>query len=543
MDIDRPTPQPAHDVVELWSFREDTLVELPDDDEGEALITTRWGELRFSRPRAVLRTALERMSYGPVSLRNVVPGFGSAATAARDGSVLSEALEGMQHVVVRSLATADGRPLLSAVPISRSARFRPVRPRPGTAHRLSRFAQLRVAGDGLRIESPLSAHRVELHRTEASLLVSCFGHPSTVEAAAERLRLPAGMVRMAVGYLTAAGMVVSSEPRTAEQDEHFAEDRDPTLVTWSPHDLMLHSRSRLGRHDDPFGATYPDLEEVDSEPALKPPAGGVRIPLPRPDLDRLLREDPPVTAVLEARRSIRHYGDHPLNLRQIGELLYRSARVRSLVAPVPGDPASIRGSNRPYPSTGATYALELYVTVGCCDGLTRGIYHYDPLEHALRTVDAPKGCVDELLDEARMSAGLGGEPPVLITMTARFRRMTRKYGGLAYSGLLKDVGVLQQTLYLVCTAMGMAPCALAVGDSDLSARALGLDWRLESSIGEFVLGSPRPDALRPEESGFPANGHGWRRRCAEVVHRMASRPVDRPAGKEVDWPTSSQPGD
>ncbi len=523
MDIDRQAPRPAPDFVELWSLREDTLVELPDDDEGEALITTRWGELRLSRPRAALRTALERMSYGPVALRNVVPGFGCGAEEPEDALALYDALEGMQHVVVRSLATADGRPLLSAVPISRRARFRPVAARPGTVHRLSRFAQLRVEGDGLRVESPLAAHRVELHRTDASLLVSCFGRPSTAEQAARRLRLAPEAVRMALGYLVAAGMVVGSEPRPARQAARFAEDHDPALVSWSPHDLMLHSRSRLGRHDEPFGATCRHLGRLDPEPVLAPRGQGTRIALPRPDLARLLREDPPVTAVLEARRSVRRYGEHPLTLRQIGELLYRSARVRSLIAPVPGDPTSLPASNRPYPSTGASYALELYVTVSHCEGLERGVYHYDPLAHALRAVRAAKETVDELLDEARMSAGLACVPPVLLTMTARFRRMTWRYDGMAYSGLLKDVGVLQQTLYLVCTAMGMAPCALAVGDSDLSARALGLDWRVESSIGEFVLGSLPSDGGGPQESGTPVNGHGWQRRCSEDVYRAVAQ--------------------
>ena len=44
-------------------------------------------------------------------------------------------------------------------------------------------------------------------------------------------------------------------------------------------------------------------------------------------------------------------------------------------------------------------------------------------------------------------------------------------------------------MYLVATAMGLAPCALGGGDADLSAQAMGTDYYAESSVGEFLLGS------------------------------------------------------
>ena len=48
-------------------------------------------------------------------------------------------------------------------------------------------------------------------------------------------------------------------------------------------------------------------------------------------------------------------------------------------------------------------------------------------------------------------------------------------------------------MYLVATAMDLAPCGLGVGDSDLFARIVGTDYYAETSIGEFILGS------KPEE--------------------------------------------
>ena len=39
--------------------------------------------------------------------------------------------------------------------------------------------------------------------------------------------------------------------------------------------------------------------------------------------------------------------------------------------------------------------------------------------------------------------------------------------------------------------MGLASCA-GGGDADLFARAAGTDYCMETSVGEFLLGSPRP---------------------------------------------------
>jgi hypothetical protein len=44
-------------------------------------------------------------------------------------------------------------------------------------------------------------------------------------------------------------------------------------------------------------------------------------------------------------------------------------------------------------------------------------------------------------------------------------------------------------MYLVATAMNLAPCAIGAGNSDLFAAAVGTDYYAETSVGEFILGS------------------------------------------------------
>jgi SagB-type dehydrogenase family enzyme len=259
------------------------------------------------------------------------------------------------------------------------------------------------------------------------------------------------------------------------------------------------------------------------EPVVKPRLEGSAIPLHRPSWDDLATSDPTLGVAMEGRRSMRQYGAKPVTLTELGDLLYRTARVRSLITSGPGVEPSVPGiepsvaaagldprlSDRPYPGGGACYELELYVTVGQCQDIESAIYHYDPFGHQLELVNSDHAMVSQLLSVASQAAVIEAPPPVLITMTARFRRLTWKYESMAYAVALMDAGVLIQSLYLVCTAMNLAPCALGSVHVDAAARAFGTDWRIEPSIGQFMLGR------YPEEHGGyvgrwePVNDADW----------------------------------
>jgi SagB-type dehydrogenase family enzyme len=231
--------------------------------------------------------------------------------------------------------------------------------------------------------------------------------------------------------------------------------------------------------------------------------------------------DPPLTVAIEGRRSRRDYGTTSLTARELGELLYRTARVRSIVdSPDPSKPQA-QVSDRPYPSGGASYELDLYITVEECTGIPRGVYHYDPLGHRLELINSSDAMVDELLEDGRLAANLTSLPPVLITMTARFRRLSWKYNGLSYALALKDVGVLMQTLYLVSTAMGLAACAIGSGDIEAAARTFGTNWLTESSIGEFVIGPDPNRGSQRVQNEHPVNDADWADRADTSRRRYA----------------------
>ncbi len=514
-------------LAELWSLREDVQVELGPSD-GPVRLYGPWGEVTIQQPPSSLRDALHRMRLGPILLKNVIS-WQKESPATREQVQLLRGLERLQPFIIRTLGFESGQLLLSVVPLTLRSRFQ-LAPLPLDAQvRLSTFAEMRTNGTDFILESPLALHRVLLHRAEAIWLIAALGRPTTVAACDGALPQLGPFAAHALAYLVAAGMVVLGEKADDSPSEldsgtpAFAEDVDPVLADWPQVDLMFHTCSTLGRHDNPFGITYPLGEDESAEPVVKPQqAEG--IPLRRPRWEDLSASDPTLAVAMEGRRSMRRYRPEPVTAEELGILLYRTARVRSLITPPsalqpswrsgpdqpsrphPGEPGRVdpRLSDRPYPGGGTCYELELYATIGNCPGIPSGVFHYDPLGHRLEPVNSDRAAVDELLLSAREAAAMDIPPLLLITMTARFRRVSRKYKGMAYALVLMDVGVLIQSLYLVCTAMRLAPCALGSVRADAAARAFGTDWRIEPSVGQFIVGRC-PDS-RPERAGRLAAG-------------------------------------
>jgi SagB-type dehydrogenase family enzyme len=458
---------PYEQSIPLWSFREDVAIE---STERGLNILSRWGEVLVDRPAKATEDSLRRMTLGPVALTNVTD---------LDWADLLGVFRRVPGCVVRSLGLRNSAAtLLSATPVSAMARFDLATLDRRASLRLSRYAFLREHRGEMVLESPLSHHRVVLHRPLVSWVVGALGRPATSVDIAHRVNVTEPLVAEILSYLVAADMVVHDD------------DEDVTPLTWSPHDLMFHSRSRLGRHDAPTGAEFSNAERVPPLPAVKPPPAGPRFPLYRPDLAVSAAHEMSLSAALELRRSVREFAEQGPSVAQLGELLYRSARVRSVTGAVGAGLVPYTVSERPYPSAGSLYELDLYLTVDRCDGLPRGIYHYDPNGHALTLVNERPEHADELLDSAKVLIGATRRPPTLITMAARMGRLSWMYDSVAYATTLKHVGVLQQTLYLVATVLGLAPCAVATGDDEVASAAFGLDYPAEVSVGEFVVGLP-----------------------------------------------------
>jgi len=381
-------------------------------------------------------------------------------------------------------AHESGTRLATLVTVSPAFAWKPVPPAPARQYVLSRFTYLRREGNESVVESPLSHARMVLHDSRAAQLIGALASPTTPAELAERVGLTTESATGLLTLLLRAEMV----------QEAGTEPEDPDLRTWAFHDLLFHSRSRKGRSDAPYGGTYRFAGESHPPPALRPVPTGERIPLVKPDISALEKTDPPFAWVQEHRRSVREFDStQPITVAQLGEFLFRVNRVkqqREAELQTVRGPVVMDFVSRPYPAGGSLYELEVYVAVGACDGLAPGLYAHDPVAHRLVRVRGHGPAVDDLLGDAAESTAIpAGELQVLFVLAARVPRVAWKYESIAYALVLKHVGVMYQTMYLAATAMGLAGCAVGGGDADLFARAAGVPYAAETSVGEFLLGS------------------------------------------------------
>jgi SagB-type dehydrogenase family enzyme len=352
---------------------------------------------------------------------------------------------------------------------------------------LSRFAYVRRRGNELVIESPLADALIRICDAKIAAALVLLSSPQSLADLARREDFP--------GYELLALLVdcqILFKVDRARGDGLRTGEGDDSLILWDFHDLLFHTRSTQGRHANPLGSTCPYAGQIAPLPAVRPPWPGDKIALG--DLAPAGEQDSAVTKVLHERLSTRVFDDqHPITLSEVARLLDAIARIRSKWDSTlhfgPSGPV-VHFAKRPYPSGGASYPLELYLSVSKCDGLASGFYHYDADAHALVPIEVRQEEIDGLLLGASFATGASVSPQILITITARFGRVTWKYSSIAYALILKDVGVLMQTLYIMATDLGLGGCAIGTADINRFARMTGLAFHVEGPVGQFTIGRP-----------------------------------------------------
>lgn len=322
-----------------------------------------------------------------------------------------------------------------AMPLATGTELVVPEPSPGEVQ-LSHLAVLRR---GWVLESAVSHWSVEL--TPAALDLLAHGDPEGWLA----------------GLLAAVGM-------TGEQE----------AADWSPYELLLLSRSRQDLDLLPAAARE---RGTAGEPARRRIDSDEFIALPR--AEGPLAQEPSLFAATQSRRTVRDFAAGPVGLDALGALLWRTLRVQEVIAADPDDPLSYERVLRPVPSAGAMHATDLWLLCFDVESLAPGVYLYDPLRHGLVPMPAT-------LPASRPP------DPVVGVFTARHRRTHWKYGSLALSLELKDVGVQMMALQLSAPPLGLGVCPWGSGHTGRLSRILGIDPLVDPPVGEFGLG-PLPE--------------------------------------------------
>jgi SagB-type dehydrogenase family enzyme len=347
---------------------------------------------------------------------------------------------------------------------------------------LSRFAYMRRRGDDMVLESPRAGALFRICDPKIATAIAMLSTPRQIKL----LRRREGFPGVELFALLLDCQILFKVDAAGESELRLGEG-DHSLVLWDFHDLLFHARSTEGRHANLLGGVYPYVGAIPPLPAVRPSWPGKTIDLRKVSAAHSEALSP-IAKLLRKRHSTRSFDDQrPITLPELSQFLDGTARVLSRSnATLDLDDGG--HTVRPYPSAGAAYELELYLAVNLCEGLERGFYHYDSGAHGLAPIGGATNELEALLTGAAQAMGAPAAPQILITIAARFGRMSWKYSSIAYALVLKDVGALTQTLYLMASEMGLGGCAIGIANVDLFAKMTGMKFHVEGPVGQFAIG-------------------------------------------------------
>ena len=201
--------------------------------------------------------------------------------------------------------------------------------------------------------------------------------------------------------------------------------------------------------------------------------------------------------VVAQRASARSFSDHALPAAAVATILAVAYGVRGR-----REFGGLEVLDRSVPSAGGLYPLELYVIALAVEGLRPGVYHYQPLLHALeflRPLETPRPLIAQLF----MGQPYVARAAAVVVLTAVFERTLRKYGDRGYRYLLLEAGHVGQNLQLAAVALNLG--ALSVGgffDQELGA-FLALDGDEEAPIYATAVGHVDRDGNYERDTTTP----------------------------------------
>jgi SagB-type dehydrogenase family enzyme len=252
------------------------------------------------------------------------------------------------------------------------------------------------------------------------------------------------------------------------------ENHNPNYNLWQPIDLAMQRQTS-------FGGYFPELIKVKNPPIIKSVSGikSVKLFQDSEHKDKFYE-------VMVNRKSIRKYGSRHMNIHTLSIFLHRCAAIKKVTRTADNNILTKRN----YPSGGAKYPLEIYVSSNFINGIEKGLFYYDPFTHQLKLLDK-KGTYQNTFNRqifGVQSPAINRNADAVLIITAVFARTMAKYSKIGLPLIMQELGALYQTMYLVATEMDLAPCALGLTNEQLIQKWLNLDWFNESHVGTFLLG-------------------------------------------------------
>jgi SagB-type dehydrogenase family enzyme len=206
-----------------------------------------------------------------------------------------------------------------------------------------------------------------------------------------------------------------------------------------------------------------------------------KISLPPPKMPR----GADASKVLLNRRSIRDFADKPLDMEILSSLLHLAFGVTRWERGVYGYKLY---PLRSFPSAGALYPVEIYVSVHMVRGMPQGLYRYIFLDHSLDPLR--EGYYGELLAKIALDQEHVASSAITVIITVLWARSAWKYGSRGYKYALLDAGFAGENLYIASGILGLGTCAVGAFYEEELCDVLGIDCVSEIPVLMMPVGYP-----------------------------------------------------
>ncbi|HEX2295256.1 MAG TPA: SagB/ThcOx family dehydrogenase [Actinomycetota bacterium] len=227
-----------------------------------------------------------------------------------------------------------------------------------------------------------------------------------------------------------------------------------------------------------LGGALPAAVDVHADPPKEIPLAPY-VALPAPDPVSM-----PFGEAVARRLSCRRFRTSPTAGAALSTLLW-NAYAFGPSLPV----GSIEFRERPVPSAGALYPLELYVVARHVEDVDPGVYHYASVTHGLelvRDVAVPGGLLTGLFMGQHYVEGAGA----VLVITCEPERSLKKYGDRGYRYVLLEAGHVAQNVNLTAAALGLGAYNVGGFFDDELARLLMVDEDREVPLYAVAIGVP-----------------------------------------------------
>ncbi len=213
---------------------------------------------------------------------------------------------------------------------------------------------------------------------------------------------------------------------------------------------------------------------VAAPPLEKPIEAGARL-VPLAPVDKLAFGRMPLADAIRGRESRREFSDTALSLEELSFLLWATQGIRKV------HPERAWAA-RTVPSGGCRHPMETYLWIRNVESVTRGLYRYAPLEHALVAVPAPGAGAESSLGLVCFGQRFIDKAAVAFIWTAIPYRTEWRYGPDSLKDILMSCGHICQNLYLACESIGAGTCGILAYDQDALDAFVGVDGKDEISL-------------------------------------------------------------